>query len=193
MFSPQSGGGRSTGKYTILAIGAAGGVLLARIAPVLIANASGFVRSAAGQDPFAGLIREHRELLSLLTKMEHAQKESSLKRTALFLKFKRTIGKHALAEEDIVYPLLQDEAERASEIEKLYREHARMKVLLFELERAIKDDQAWVARVRDLRAEIEPHARQEEEVEFPRLRSLMDAKGTAELSRKIRQEEALII
>ncbi len=193
MISPQSVNGERTGKYTMLALGAIGGALLGRFAPLLLANASGLIRSAAGHDPFAGLIRQHRELLSLLTKMEQTPKESPFKRMALFVKFKRTIGKHALAEEDIVYPWLQDDTERASETEKLYREHARMKVLLFELERAMKEDEPWIARARDLYSEIEPHARQEEEIEFPRLRSLMDAKGTAELSRKIREEEALIV
>jgi hemerythrin superfamily protein len=193
MFTTNGSNGKSSGRYAMLAIGAAGGVILGRLAPVLFANASGLVRASAGQDPFQGLIREHRQLLSLLDKMEDTPKESPVKRTALFLKFKRTIAKHALAEEDIVYPCLQDDAERTEETQKLYQEHARMKVLLFELDRSIKEDEAWTARVRDLRNEIEPHARQEEEVEFPRLKALMDSKRTAELSRQIYQEESLIV
>jgi hemerythrin superfamily protein len=193
MFTTDGNNGKSSGRYAMLAIGAAGGVILGRFAPVLFANASGLVRASAGQDPFDGLIREHRQLLSLLDKMEHTPKENPVKRAALFLKFKRTIGKHALAEEDIVYPCLRDDAERRQETEKLYQEHARMKVLLFELDRSMKEDEAWTARVRDLRNEIEPHARQEEEVEFPRLKAVMDEKRTAELSRMIYQEEALIV
>lgn len=193
MFTTHDGNRNSSGRYAMLALGAAGGVILGRFAPLLFANASGLIRASAGQDPFQGLIREHRQLLSLLDKMEHTPKENPVKRAALFLKFKRTIGKHALAEEDIVYPCLQDDAERKQETEKLYQEHARMKVLLFELDRSMKGDEAWTARVRELRNEIEPHARQEEEVEFPRLKALMNGKRTAELSRKIYQEEALIV
>ncbi|MBV9081331.1 MAG: hemerythrin domain-containing protein, partial [Acidobacteriaceae bacterium] len=134
------------------------------------------------------------DLLSLLSKMEQTPQDSPMKRTALFLRFERTIAKHAMAEEDIVYPWLKDEADRAQAIQKLYEEHARMKVLLFELERSLKEDQAWLARVRDLRNEIEPHARQEEEVEFPQLRALMMSRnGTAQLARKIHQEQGLIV
>lgn len=193
MYSSDVSNGRSSGRYAMLVLGAAGGMILGRFGPVLLANASGLLRASAGQDPFQGLIREHRELLSLLDKMENTPKENQLKRNALFLKFKRTIAKHALAEEDIIYPQLHDDAERAQESEKLYQEHARMKVLLFEVERAIKEDEAWTARVRDLRNEIEPHARQEEDVEFPRLRALMNGRRSAELSRKIYQEESLIV
>jgi hemerythrin superfamily protein len=198
----------------MLAIGALGGAVLGRFLPVLVANASGALRGAAGRDPFAGLIREHRELLSFLTQMEQTSSNETLKRTALFFRFKRMLAKHALAdevivynilrnvfvrakhalaEEDIVYPLLRNDAEREQATQKLYEEHANMKVLLFELERSVKDDERWVTCVRNLRAQIEPHARQEEEVEFPELRAQMDQQGNRELSRKIEQEESLIV
>jgi hemerythrin superfamily protein len=183
----------SSRGLTMLAAGATGGILLGRFLPVLFANASGGMRAAVGRDPFEILIRQHHELLSLLTAMENTPAENSIKRTALFLKFKRKLGKHALAEEDVVYPLLHDDADRAEASEKLYREHAGLKIHLFELERSIKDQNSWIAQVQALRQEIEPHARQEEEVEFPRLRSILNERQAATLSRKIHQEEALVI
>jgi iron-sulfur cluster repair protein YtfE (RIC family) len=182
----------STGRYRMLMLGAAGGAILGRLLPVLVSNVSGMIRAAAGQDPFAGLIREHRLLLSLLQKMEETPTEKPLRRTALFYRFKRTLAKHALAEEDIVYPLLKDDAQRGEATRKLYEEHSRIKVLLFELNRSIADD-GWYSRVRDLRNEIEPHARQEEEVEFPELRRRMDKPEAMDLSRRIRQEESLVV
>ncbi|MFL6415984.1 MAG: hemerythrin domain-containing protein [Bryobacteraceae bacterium] len=177
----------------LLGIGAAGGVVLGRFFPLLFANANGWVQGAAGGDPFAGLVEQHRTLLSLLDKMEQLSAADWVKRKFLFLTFKRTIGKHAMAEEDIVYPLLKTEGERHEATQKLYREHASMKIHLFELERAISQENEWRDAVRALRSEIEPHAREEEETEFPRLRQLLDEKKTAQLSRKIRQEEALIV
>lgn len=167
--------------------------MLGRFLPVLFANASGLAQGAAGRDPFAGLIEQHRTLLSLLDKMEQLPVANWAKRKILYLSFKRTLGKHAMAEEDIIYPLLKTEAERHEATQKLYREHASMKIHLFELERAIHQDEEWRDAVRALRSEIEPHAREEEETEFPRLRELLDRKGTTELSRKIRQEEALVV
>lgn len=179
--------------YILLGVGAAGGVLLGRFLPVLLANASGLAQGAAGRDPFAKLIQQHRVLLSLLDKMEDVEATEWAKRKFLFLSFKRTIGKHAMAEEDVVYPLLKTDAERHEATAKLYREHASMKIHLFELQRAVHHDEEWRAAVRALRSEIEPHAREEEETEFPRLRASLDQARTAELSRKIRQEEALIV
>jgi hemerythrin superfamily protein len=188
-----SGVTNKTNTYLLLGVGAAAGVLFGRFLPVLFANASGLAQGAAGRDPFAGLVQEHRTLLSLLEKMEQQPATEWAKRKVLFLAFKRTIGKHAMAEEDIIYPLLKTEAERHESTQKLYREHASMKIHLFELERAIHREEEWREAVRALRSEIEPHAREEEETEFPRLRELLDKAGTAELSRKIRQEEALVV
>lgn len=189
----MSEAGSKDGRYAFLALGAVGGVLVGRFLPTLFANACGMARGAAGRDPFAGLIRQHSELLSLLAKMEKTPAESPIKRFALFWRFKRTIGKHALAEEDIVYPLLRTEAERREATEKLYREHASMKVHLFQLERSIKDQEGWLTHVRTLRNEIEPHARQEEEVEFPLLKDLLNQHRNTELARKIDMEESLIV
>jgi hemerythrin superfamily protein len=182
-----------TNTYIALGLGAAGGILLGRFLPVLLANANGLVQGIAGRDPFDALIQQHRTLLSLLDRMEQVPTSDWAKRKVLFLAFKRTIGKHAMAEEDIVYPLLKTEAERHEATQKLYREHASMKIHLFELERAILEEDGWRDAVRALRSEIEPHAREEEETEFPRLRELLDNKRTALLSRKIRQEEALVV
>ena len=183
---------RSSG-YGMLAAGAVGGLLVGRFLPVLLANLTGAFGGALGQDPFANLIAEHRELLSLLDQMESTPVVRRLKRVTLFLQFKRLIGKHALAEEDIIYPMLQTDAEREEAAQKLYKEHAGMKISLFELERSIGEDDGWRLRVQDLRNEIAPHAQQEEEVEFPQLRKIMNDQESAELGRKLHREESLLV
>ena len=179
--------------WAMIGVGATGGILVGRLLPILFANANGATRALVGQDPFAGLIREHRQLLALLDKMENTPVTRCLRRGTLFYLFKRKIGKHAMAEEDVVYPMLTDDAERANAARKLYEEHGRMKVLLFELEQSIKDDQGWLRAVRGLRNEIEPHAHQEENVEFPALRERIDKARKVKLARKIYQEEAVIV
>jgi iron-sulfur cluster repair protein YtfE (RIC family) len=166
---------------------------MGRLLPILVASMAGAARGAIGRDPFAGLVREHRELLALLARMENAPQSSRARKAMLAYLFKRKIAKHAMAEEDVVYPMLSDHAERADAARKLYEEHGRMKVLLFELEQSISDEQGWLKAVRGLRGEIEPHARQEEEVEFPALRERMDKAGKVNLARKIHQEEAVIV
>jgi hypothetical protein len=88
---------------------------------------------------------------------------------------------------------LTDDAERADAARKLYEEHGRMKVLLFELGQSIKDDRGWLKAVRGLRNEIEPHVHQEENVELPALRARMNKARKVTLARKIHQQEAVIV
>src|SRR3954466_9001361 len=91
-----------------LAGGVALGVLASRLLPPVVANASGAVRAKFGQDPFRKLEQDHRQIQSMLRQMAAASEESAAQRLKLLLMFKRSLGKHALAEEDVVYPILHE-------------------------------------------------------------------------------------
>ena len=52
-----------------------------------------------------------------------------------------------------------------------------MKQYLFDLSELSPDDPAWIAKVRDFRADIEEHVRKEEEELFPRLRAALGEDG----------------
>jgi hypothetical protein len=117
------------------------------------------------EDPF-GKLMQHRQLLSLLSAMEPQQKPQTSCRAG------------------------RGSAEAA---EKLYREHASMKIHLFNLQQCLTDQHSWTTNVTALREEIAGHARQEEEEELPRVRALRDARKWSRLNRNIRQEEALIL
>ncbi len=183
----------SRGNSRNVWIGFAAGLVLSRVAPSVWAQLRGAAGSALGEDPFVELIRQHRTLLSLLDRMEQTPAHAAARRAALFLAFKRTIAKHALAEEDVAYPLLYADAGRRDAAEKLYREHAEMKIHLFALQQNLRDEEDWKTHVRALRDEIAEHARQEEDEVFPQLRGLDQARESSVLSRNLRQEEAFIV
>lgn len=189
MSTPKS----SDHHLVLFGLGALAGALSGRLLPIFLAIGNGAARSALGQDPFAGLIRQHRQLLELLDRMNGTSHSNCFRRATLAYLFKRKIAKHAMAEEDVVYPMLAQQADRAEAARKLYEEHGRMKVLLFQLEQSVADDARWFAAVHGLRQEIEPHARQEEEVEFPALRNRLDKGGRIKLSGQIHREEAVIV
>lgn len=174
-------------------IGFAAGFVLSRLAPSLWAQFRGAAGSALGEDPFVELIRQHRTLLSLLDRMEEIPASAAARRAFFFLAFKRTIAKHALAEEDVAYPVLYTDAGRPEAAEKLYREHADVKIHLFALQQNLTGEEGWKTHVRALRDEITEHARQEEDEIFPRLRELGQAQQSSALSRNLRQEEAFIV
>src|SRR5690349_24814001 len=111
-----------------LAGGVALGVLGSRLLPPVVAQASGSMRATFRRDPFRPLEDDHRVIEATLAEMIEATTGSTAQRTKLFRLFKRKLGKHALAEEDVVYPVLHDIAGAEDKARELYDEHAQMKI-----------------------------------------------------------------
>lgn len=164
-----------------------------RIAPPFAGRAIGSLRSMTGTDPFDALAQDHRKVLALLDRLVETDKASTMRRAAMLFQIKRMLTAHALAEEDIIYPMLHDDAHRAEEAKKLYREHADMKVRLFELEHKAKDDPSWIEDVRALRRIIADHAHEEEDTEFPKLRAVLDERRTSNLLGEVHREKSLLL
>jgi hemerythrin superfamily protein len=177
----------------VLAGGIVAGAIASRLLPPLIATVSGTVRARFGEDPFKLLEQDHRSILSLLESFRTIADDSVARRVAAFLAFKRKLAKHAMAEEDIIYPLLHGHAGAEDEAKRLYSEHAQMKIHLYELETSLTTGHTWRARVSSLEELIREHIRDEEEKEFPRLRELLDERKTKTISGLIRREEALVL
>lgn len=182
-----------TRDVAAVASGLAVGVVSSRLLPPFLAGAVGSVRASRGESPFDRLLQDHRLVLSLLERMIGASEESPARRMSAFLAVKRALAKHALAEEDVVYPLLQTKANASTAAKQLYSEHAEMKVQLYEIEMALQSGAAWADRARSLQALIAGHIREEEEVHFPTLQTLLDTADRRRLAGKIRREEALIV
>lgn len=169
------------------------GLAAGRVAPPLAGRTIGSVSGFAGRDPFDALAADHRRMLALFDVIEQTKGEARLRRAMLLFQLKRMLTAHALVEEDIIYPMLRDDAYREDMASQLYREHAEMKVRLFELERQDKGDPRWISKLRELRGIIANHARQEEESEFPRLRSALGGNSKARLMGEIGREKALLL
>lgn len=168
-------------------------LLASRVLPPLLAQAAGSMEAARGGDPFDVLIDDHRHFLSLLMQMEQAGGSSLAQRMQLLLRLKRRLTAHALAEEDVLYPLLQDRTGESDETRHLYAEHAEVKMHLYNLEQSVGDASGWEMRVRSLRQLIADHARQEETVDFPRLRQRLGESDLTRLSGHLRREKAMVL
>lgn len=186
---------RSNGSGRLIATfagGAVAGIVAARCLAPWLGQAIGLARSAVGGDPFDALARDHRTVLKALDALAETPNEAVLRRTKMLLMIKHALTAHALAEEDVIYPLLHDRAGAPQEAEKLYGDHADIKRLLHTLEATPKGDPGWAGSVRELRDLIAVHARQEEDVEFPRLRKLLGQDGVARLSGQVQREKAMV-
>ena len=167
------------------------GIAASRLLPPFLAMARGDARARGGHDPFEILIADHRRFAALLERMPAADRP--VQRVPMLLRLKRGLAAHAMAEEDIVYPMLQDEGGAKPDPTHLYAEHAAMKVLLFRLEKKALGHDDWSEEVRTLQELITQHARHEEEVDFPHLREILGRDGAIALSRKISREKALVL
>jgi len=164
-----------------------------RVAPPIAGRAMGSIRAMTGTDPFDALAQDHRKVLALFEAIEATDNSATMRRAAMLLQLKRMLTAHALAEEDIIYPMLRDDAHRNEQALKLYRDHAEVKVKLFELEHKAKNDPSWISELRQLHHMIESHAREEEQVEFPKLRAALDEARCANLMGEVQREKSLLL
>ncbi len=176
----------------------AGGILLgalgSRLLPPLVGMVTGRVRTRMGHDPFELLKQDHRSIREALNSMDALGENSSVaRRAARLLQVKRLLSKHATAEEDVVYPILHDQAGAKNEAMRLYSEHAEMKMHLYHLEASLKSGSGWTEHVRQLRDLINKHVEEEEGKEFPRLRNMMDERKQRALAGRIHREEAMVL
>lgn len=173
--------------------GAAAAFVASRMLPPFLAQAAGTARAASGRDPFDMLAHDHRIILGLLEDMERSPDNATFTRMQKLLQLKRRLSAHALAEEDVIYPLLHDAAGAVTDVRHLYSEHAEMKIHLHALEQMPKNDPDWARRAGELRALILSHVRQEEEIDFPKLRAALSERETRRMTGNMQREKALLL
>ena len=169
----------SSGHGTAAMFGAAA----AGLAAGLVANLG---RKVAVQAPTAlqgdwleGLKAEHKMTLALFDLLQATTDKNKLKRSTLLTQIKHALAKHAMSEENAVYPALREigEVEKADE---LNHEHGYVKDYLYQLDNLPKDSPVFLQKVAEFRAALEEHIRDEEERVFPALHAkLSEAKNKA--------------
>ncbi len=183
-----------TGRFlAILLGGIAGGIVGGRLLPPIYAALTAAGRARAGGDPFAALIDDHRKILRILDDMMAAPVSSKLNRARLFLSLKRKLAKHAMAEEDVVYPIVRNDSANGDQRKHLYDEHADMKILLHEIESQLMSGDEWSSAVAPLRELVHAHAEEEETVVFPELRRRLEQSALSRVASQISREEAVVI
>lgn len=143
-------------------------------------------RKAAVQAPsvMAGdwadaLAAEHKMTLKIFDALEATETRNTTKRAILLTQLKHALSKHAIEEENVIYPALR-EAGRVAEADELNKEHGYVKQYLYELDDMPNDSPEFLTKVRKFRADIEEHMTEEETVLFPALRAqLAEAKNRA--------------
>jgi hemerythrin superfamily protein len=92
------------------------------------------------------------------------------RRQVLLLQIAHALNKHAIQEENVIYPALRSVDEASAK--HLIEDHADIKSLLHQMQYELpKSDPRWLDAMRRLRDIVVTHAREEEEEIFPKLRN----------------------
>jgi hemerythrin superfamily protein len=143
--------------------------------------------SAGAGDWFDALKAEHDAARALFDKLEATSDEQTFMRAHLLMKLKYALTRHALEEENVIYPALR-EADERQEADHLTSEHGYIKTYLYELEGLAKDNPAWRGRLGEFRKMIEDHMREEEETIFPTLRAKLSEEKNAGITTLMNKE-----
>jgi hemerythrin superfamily protein len=132
--------------------------------------------SLAAGDWVAALTAEHEMVRKAFDLVLQTGDDEKLKREALLTKIGYALTKHAVEEENVIYPALAA-AGRQDEARDLADEHMQIKSFIYELRRIPSASTEWLVRAREFHAVLIDHMREEEDELFPALR---DGLGEAE-------------
>ena len=193
---PRDGDGQFTSNKSVFGWGGGqtGIVLGAAVAGAAVGIAANMGRklfvqfaSTGGSSWDEALTTEHRLTLLTFDKIEATNDSQTTLRSQLLAKLKYQLTKHALEEENVIYPALR-QANSAHDADALEGEHGYVKTYLYELETMPNGTAEWLARVRDFRAMIEEHMRMEENEVFPALRRIMTDEQSSRLTAMMNKE-----
>jgi hemerythrin superfamily protein len=156
-----------------------GALVGAAVAGAAVGLAANYGRKMLMQSPAfvsgnwdEALKTEHEMTLALFDQLESTGDDATATRAGLVAKIKYALGKHALQEESVIYPVMR-EANEAHDADELNGEHGYVKTYLYELENMAKDSPEFLGKISEFRTLLEGHMRNEEDVVFPRLRAAM--------------------
>ena len=183
----KNGDNGKAGSSTGALIGAAA----AGVAVGLMANLG---RKAAVQAPtmMAGdwdqaLAAEHAATMKLFDAMQATTDKNTTKRSMLLMQMKHALAKHAIEEENAVYPALRD-AGQTEEADHLNHDHGYVKQFLYDLENMPKDSPAFLTKVGEFRRAVEEHVREEEDTIFPKLKAKLSPEMNKALTAAMNKE-----
>lgn len=183
---PQAKSDQGGPNFGLIAgAGAAGALLgvLAMIGRKMVVQAPTYL---AG-DWDEALAAEHKATLAVFDLIQATPDTAKGKRSMLLANLKHMLAKHALEEENAVYPALRD-AGMTAEADELNSEHGYVKQYLYELDNMSNDSPRFLETVAKFRGDIEEHMREEENDLFPRLKAQLGEEENKALTRAMNKE-----
>ena len=135
---------------------------------------------------------EHRAIKRLLKAMAETEVGEAARRSALLEQVSEALTRHAVEEENIVYPALSATG-AGGEVGDLFDDHAEMKTLIRQLEVMGPEAPEWGTTAKSLKTLVYRHVRQEEQSCFPLLHNQTSDGENEGLTRLVRREAARVV
>jgi hemerythrin superfamily protein len=132
------------------------------------------------------LVTDHREVEQLFTEFESLPPAAHERRRQLADQVVMELVRHAVAEEQYVYPAIREHLPNGDETaEHEISEHSEAEVTMKRIEKYKDDDPKLDTEMRELMKVIRHHVAEEEGDIFPELAAAMDRSELEELGRKV--------
>ncbi|WP_059006038.1 hemerythrin domain-containing protein [Streptomyces specialis] len=145
--------------------------------------------NARDDDVVALLMRQHGDIRNLFDEVERT---SGDERREAFRSLVRLLAVHETAEQEVVHPYAGRLFDGAKDMvaDRLAEEKAA-KEMLAELDGMDPEDPGFMPRLRELRTDVQRHARAEERYEFLQLRRRADPEKLASMAKAVRAAESM--
>ena len=157
-----------------------------RIAGVVAAVAGKLRRGDAKLDAIQLLEAEHRRFETMLKEGEETTERARKGRRELLAELTTALNAHELMEERVLYPALQAHPEAREIVLEGYEEHHVADLIVEELHEVAVDDEAWAAKFKVLKENIEHHIEEEEGQMFPTARAIFSREELLDLAARMR-------
>ena len=138
-------------------------------------------------DVFALLKADHERVAGMLEKIDQTTERAAKGREETFTRLKQELDLHALLEEQIFYPALEEADDTRDLTLEAYEEHRLVKQLLSELEVEPKNTEEWTAKFTVLKENVEHHVEEEEGELFKKARKVLNKEEIEMLGQRIEQ------
>jgi hemerythrin superfamily protein len=146
--------------------------------------------AAPGQDVVDILTADHREMIELIDQIK--QTSDTRQRRDLADTVIAEVMRHAVAEEMYVYPAVERSVPNGTaKVEHDKQEHQEIVEVMKQIEGIDASDQAFMAGIRQLEAQLRHHASDEESTQFPLLRAHIAREKLVELGENVQTAKRL--
>lgn len=138
------------------------------------------------------LKKDHEKASTLMKKIADSGEGAVKTREQNFEQLKNELQAHTAAEEEILYPALQEHEETRAMALEAIEEHKLVEQLLDELDAMDVTSEEWTAKFTVLKENVEHHVEEEEDEMFKQARKVLGKENAEELGKRLEEFKSAV-